>query len=836
MNLQSLDVTARGQSRRITFAKAVTIMSAPNGSGKSTALACLEFAMKGTVTVDGKPRKKEGDIFAHLSAGGEPVAVNAVFDCATIARGLTGTDTGAKQALHFSGCQPSTKIDVAQGAIIATLGDLARVDVADLLSKGPTDRRAAVLGLCRQFARPWTLAELREAFTKAGGGETFVFKPDAALGLLASLERDAAAAKQTVLDADKQVKALQQAIDRMAEHAADNAEPGDPEAMATRIRDIGTEIERLSGEVASIDAANQSASTIARRLDELAQLPPVERAQADLGKAREAYAGLLAEKAVLSPPRAPVEPVEIADLRRQVEEQEAILSRAGFEAEQARKRADALKHLIAHADGADCPTCRRPMDESAIEALELAMSAEDGAARGAVFRMENAGPVVECLRADLQDMLQTHVEATEDYSVARTGHSLKVAYYVAAEAEKRRLITEAEALLARCQSAGAERADLHDRRAKLATGDTDMLRNQISGATKERADLTERRDRVIQDAARQQAYREQIANRDELKESIPSLKAAAAAWKQVVNEVAESAIAPFVEACNAGLPDGWTMSFDVATADFAVTRRDVFMELRPGDGAYHAIGPLSVPFSALSGGEKVMAVAAMAVALAKCAGNPWKAVILDACEQIMGADWQDPAYPDGLFAAFVQRLASAAEAGLIDQVIMATSRRLAGREGAAIRGVAQVVEMGVVLQSSSISAPDAEECADDPPEPAPLQTSSQSSSPDDSLPWSAPSDFAEAEAIAARAEMVAEKPRAKAIREALKSASAEACRLLYESLVGTETRSTGVTVKRVVNERFQESGERLDVILGWIESAKAAHPPKARAVGEEAVA
>lgn len=714
MKLNTITIQARGRKRRIAFTEPVTIFSGPNGAGKSTVLTGVELALAGTVTVDGKARKLPGDVFAHMSSG-PAVAVFASYDCGEVSRTITRTAKGATQDLTFSG-SPGEGKDGCQAAIAEQIGDLARVNVADLFSKGATDRRASVLRLCRNLAKPWSMADLKASFDAAAQQATgydqdaapvFAFTPDRDLGLLGSCEAHAAAAADAVKETTARIKSLQQAIDRMAEQTAEGASAGDSDAMAARIAELSAEIERLTAEASSIDGGNRTADVLQRRLDELAALPTVEHATAQLAAAREQLATAEAVLAGIAKPVLPVEPADLVELRREIAEQQKIIDKAVAASDAAAERAEeiraALRRMDAHS-GAECVTCLRPMDESARAALDAAVQSFLSAAAAATASGDAAIEVRDCLAIDLADLETGHRVALANYDAARAKHSRDVAQAEAAIPNARRAVSDAEAVLRRAQTADAERADLREQLGKIATGDADMLRVQIAGAVQERADLQRRRDAVLANEATQTAYRTHIADRDEATAKLAALKVAAEAWKQVVNEVAESAVRPFLDACNAALPTGWSMDFDPATADFRVGRGDLW-----------------VAFTALSGGERVMATAAMAVALANIAGNKWRAVILDDCDRIMGDQWADPAYPAGLFAEFVGRLAAAARGGLVDQVLMATSRRIQGAELDAIEatGAVQVVEFVEFAGMPPAPTPPAPEPTNDEPDAAP---------------------------------------------------------------------------------------------------------------------
>lgn len=699
MKLQSITVNARNRSRRIDMpaAQPITVISGPNGAGKSTVLVGLQLALAGAVTVDGKARKQPGDIFDHLSTGA-PVGVYATFDCGQITRSLTRKGDGStSQDLTFSGA-PGAKLAGCQTAIAEQIGDLARVDVSDLLSKGATDRRAAVLRLCRSLAKPWSMAELKESFDAAAQQATgydedaapvFEFTADRELGLLGSCEARAATAADAVKEANARIKSLQQAIDRMAEQTAASATAGDSDAMARRIAELNAEIERLGSDVAAIDGGNRSAEIIQRRLDELAALPAAEAAQAHVDAARAALAAAQAAHDGLAVPVAPVESPEIAELKRHIAEQQKIIDKAVAESDAAANRAEeiraALRRMDEHTE-VECITCLRPMDGSVRLVLESAARQFERAAAAATAAGDAAIEIRDCLDIDLVDLENAHVKAMAAYVDATISHRNAERDIELNMVGLRHDEATANLTLKRAQTADTDRAELRAQLASIVTGDADMLRMQIQGAVQERADLQQRRDAVLANDATQAAYRTHIADRDEIVESLPALKVAAEAWRQLVNEVAESAVRPFLDACNAALPGGWSMSFDPATADFTVGRGDLW-----------------VPFSALSGGERVMATAAMAVALANTAGNKWRAVILDDCDRIMGDQWADPAYPTGLFAEFVGRLAAACRLGLVDQVLMATSRRITGAELDAIKatGAVQIVELtGAPAQST----------------------------------------------------------------------------------------------------------------------------------------
>jgi DNA repair exonuclease SbcCD ATPase subunit len=280
VKLNALTIQARGRKRRIAFTAPVTIISGPNGAGKSTVLTSVELALAGTVTIDGKARRLPGDVFAHMSSG-PAVAVFASYDCGEVSRTITRTAKGATQDLTFSG-SPGEGKDGCQAAIAEQIGDLARVNVADLISKGATDRRASVLRLCRNLAKPWSMADLKASFDAAAQQATgydhdaapvFEFKVDRDLGLLGSCEAHATVAADAVKETTARIKSLQQAIDRMAEQTAEGASAGDSDAMAARIAELSAEIERLTAEASSIDGGNRTADVLQRRLDEWASVP-----------------------------------------------------------------------------------------------------------------------------------------------------------------------------------------------------------------------------------------------------------------------------------------------------------------------------------------------------------------------------------------------------------------------------------------------------------------------------------------------------------------------------------------------------------------------------------
>lgn len=771
-----------------------------HNSGKSTVLSGVELALAGTVTVDGKARKLPGDVFAHMSSG-PAVAVFASYDCGEVSRTITRTAKGATQDLTFSG-SPGAKIDGCQAAITEQIGDLARVNVSDLISKGATDRRASVLRLCRNLAKPWSMADLKASFDAAAQQATgydqdaapvFAFTPDRDLGLLGSCEAHATAAADAVKETTARIKSLQQAIDRMAEQTAEGASAGDSDAMAARIADLSAEIERLTAEASNIDGGNRTADVLQRRLDELAALPTVEHATAQLAAAREQLAAAEAVLAGIAKPVLPVEPADLVELRREIAEQQKIIDKAVAASDAAAERAEeiraALRRMDAHA-GTECITCLRPMDETARAALDAAVQSFLSAAAAATASGDAAIEVRDCLAIDLADLETGHKAALAAYDAARAKHSRDVAQAEAAIPNARRAVPDAEAVLRRAQTADAERADLREQLSKIATGDADMLRVQIAGAVQERTDLQRRRDAVLANEATQTAYRTHIADRDEATAKLAALKIAAEAWKQVVNEVAESAVRPFLDACNAALPIGWSMDFDSATADFRVGRGDLW-----------------VAFTALSGGERVMATAAMAVALANTAGNKWRAVILDDCDRIMGDQWADPAYPAGLFAEFVCRLADACRRGLVDQVLMATSRRIQGAELDAVEatGAVQVVEF---IEFAGVPP------APTPP-PAPEPTNDEPDAPPGEKP---PTDEQRVKRALAR------------------GVSADAMSYLLETVCGRpRPHPTAQTMKRVLGDALVAMlpARGIDAIERQIVLASTHHPVKVKTSGEQ---
>ena len=800
MKLNTLTIQARGRKRRIAFTEPVTIFSGPNGAGKSTVLTGVELALAGTVTVDGKARKLPGDVFAHMSSG-PAVAVFASYDCGEVSRTISRTAKGATQDLTFSG-SPGAKIDGCQAAIAEQIGDLARVNVADLFSKGATDRRASVLRMCRSLAKPWSMAELNASFDAAAQQATgydqdaapmFAFTPDRDLGLLGSCEAHASAVSDAVKETTARIKSLQQAIDRMAEQTAEGASAGDSDAMAARIAELSAEIERLTAEASSIDGGNRTADVLQRRLDELAALPTVEAAQAQLAAAHEQLATAEAVLAGIAKPVMPVEPADLVELRREIAEQQKIIDKAVAASDAAAERAEeiraALRRMDAHT-GTECITCLRPMDETARAALDAAVQSFLSAAAAATASGDAATEVRDCLAIDLADLETGHRVALANYDAARAKHSRDVAQAEAAIPNARRIVSDAEAVLRRAQTADAERADLREQLGKIATGDADMLRVQIAGSVQERTDLQRRRDAVLANEATQAAYRTHIADRDEATAKLAALKVAAEAWKQVVNEVAESAVRPFLDACNAALPNGWAMDFDPATADFRVGR-----------------GNLWVAFTALSGGERVMATAAMAVALANTAGNKWRAVILDDCDRIMGDQWADPAYPAGLFAEFVCRLADACRRGLVDQVLMATSRRIQGAELDAIEATGAVQLVEFIEFAGVPPAPT--------PQPAPEPTNDE---PDASPAEKPPTDEQRVKRALAR------------------GVSADAMSYLLETVCGRpRPHPTAQTMKRVLGDALVAMlpARGIDAIERQIVLAAQHHPVKVKTSGEQ---
>lgn len=796
MKLNTLTIQARGRKRRIAFTAPVTIFSGPNGAGKSTVLTGVELALAGTVTVDGKARKLPGDVFAHMSSG-PAVAVFASYDCGEVSRTITRTAKGATQDLTFSG-SPGEGKDGCQAAIAEQIGDLARVNVADLFSKGATDRRASVLRLCRNLAKPWSMADLKTSFDAAAQQATgydqdaapvFAFTPDRDLGLLGSCEAHATAAADAVKETTARIKSLQQAIDRMAEQTAEGASAGDSDAMAARIAELSAEIERLTAEASSIDGGNLTADVLQRRLDELAALPTVEHATEQLAAAREQLAAAEAVLAGIAKPVLPVEPADLVELRREIAEQQKIIDKAVAASDAAAERAEeiraALRRMDAHS-GAECITCLRPMDETARAALDAAVQSFLSAAVAATASGDAAIEVRDCLAIDLADLETGHRVALANYDAARAKHSRDVAQAEAAIPNARRAVSDAEAVLRRAQTADAERADLREQLGKIATGDADMLRVQIAGAVQERTDLQRRRDAVLANEATQTAYRTHVADRDEATAKLAALKVAAEAWKQVVNEVAESAVRPFLDACNAALPSGWAMEFDPATADFRVGRGDLW-----------------VAFTALSGGERVMATAAMAVALANTAGNKWRAVILDDCDRIMGDQWADPAYPAGLFAEFVGRLAAAARGGLVDQVLMATSRRIQG------------AELKTIIATDAVQVVEFTDGPASTPPPAPEPTNDEPDAPPGEKP-------------------LTDEQRVK--RALARGVSADAMSYLLETVCGRpRPHPTAQTMKRVLGDALVAMlpTRGIDAIERQIVLAAQHHPVKVKTSGEQ---
>lgn len=723
MILQSIRTAARGHNTTLAFEAPITILAGPTGAGKTTVLNCVQMALTGAITADGKTRSKPGDVFDLLSATGEPVSAELDFGSAapSIERVIAIDPKGAcSQALITAGVKASKVSDVEK-MIAERIGDLARVDVAGLIGKDPAKRRAEILQACRASATPVTMPEIKEAFgravaeaVKAAGdaleklitseaspekidearefaeaaSPDFDFQVDATKGLIGSAEARRDAAKEALAAATAEIKRCQQAIDTYVAQANEQSEAGDIEAIKARIAELDAEISKVAEDIGAASGAQGTRDGIQRRLNELVEAGTVEDAQAAVEKATADFAAAKAARSAL-PPKIVGEwsPAPgLTSLREQAAAQRQVVNDMGSKVASGKAvlaRLDAS--LRAVGQGGCCPTCSRPMDESARGAVQAEVDKATAELRTAEANRDDEAETLECIEADLQT-----AQAQDDANRHKARDGVAALFDSHRDADLRMTaaataMAEAEKRLARAQTAVKEREDMRRRADAIPVTDVTLLQTQRSAAEAQRADLKVRADAIAADEARQQMYRQSVVRRDDLQKQIPTLKLAVKAYTAVADYVGQRAVEPLVSAVDAALPEGWTFELNVADASFAIRRGEVLTQ-----------------WAGLSGGERAMALAALAGGMAGVGGNKWRAVLIDGAEAIAGAGWRTE-YEGGLFGAFVEGLARAVKAGKIDQAIITTNRPPVGAEAEAIQRAGAVVRwMGELAEAQPV--------------------------------------------------------------------------------------------------------------------------------------
>ena len=724
MILQSIRTAARGHNTRLVFEAPITILAGPTGAGKTTVLNCVQMALTGAITADGKTRSKPGDVFDLLSATGEPVSAELDFGNAapSIERVIAIDPKGAcSQTLITAGVKASKVSDVEK-MISERIGDLARVDVAGLIGKDPAKRRAEILQACRASATPVTMPEIKEAFGRAvaeavkaardaleklitseaspekideareiaeASPPDFDFQVDATKGLIGSAEARRDAAKEALAAATAEIKRCQQAVDTYVAQANEQSEAGDIEAIKARIAELDAEISKVAEDIGAASGAQGTRDGIQRRLNELVEAGTVGEAEAAVDAASIIYAAAQKDLTALAAPTQPAS-AQIteahASLIEQVRAQRQVVADLATKVSGSNAVLDRLMvSLQAIGQGGCCPTCSRPMDESARSAVQAEMVKATAIRDAAKRDHDDEAETLECIEADLAAAEHAHIaarSAAEIASATAAGRAREARQTVEVAAQN---LNAAEKRLARAQAAVTEREDLRRRADAIPVTDVTLLQAQRSAAEAQRADLKVRADAIAADEARQQMYRQTVVRRDDLQRQIPTLKLAVKAYTAVADYVGQRAVEPLVSAVDAALPEGWAFELNVADASFAIRRGEVLTQ-----------------WAGLSGGERAMALAALAGGMAGVGGNKWRAVLIDGAEAIAGAGWRTE-YEGGLFGAFVEGLARAVKAGKIDQAIITTNRPPVGAEADAIQRAGAVVRwMGELAEAQPV--------------------------------------------------------------------------------------------------------------------------------------
>ena len=677
MKATTIRTNARGLQLNVsTDMSPVVVLTGPNGSGKTTVLQSLAFALAGGIPVGTRVVSRLQDVYGQLGTGDSNVRSQIVFDDGTsVDRMLAArpNGNGLKLSTRLSSSLESGSVRDVQAAIADHVGNPVKLDVGALLALAPKKRRERIIELCADSV--WTEDTLRQrlvdqaATTEVeGAGEAAVAYLDTVEDLLLDATKDAAdEAREAVTNCERRLRELQAAINRLSADSAAHAQKGHG-----TIDEVDAEIARLNGEVGSLEREMGEAQTIAQRreqitreIETLRQLN-VEPVEVFEGRVREATQRLAAAGSNLAelrdnPIQAYEEHPDLLDLRSRLSAMQVARDQAAAGHAHANRLADAARGIARNITaGSTCPTCRQAVgsdhanmlnghaEELMVEAQQFAIS---------LAKRNKALSSVSQDLDELQRIEQRRKDRLGEKHANRAAQMRLFEQQLAPGGFLERDVAQSEHDLAERKRSGDRITMLRASAAELVPVDISTLRASLDGAKQQRAEATERR-KIIADAAQRHAQRNRlVAERDEEQGKQDLLKAVASTQAAVLAEMAEAATGPFVNTVNALAPEGWTLSIDAADAAFNVSRAD---------------RPQAVPLTAMSNGEQALYFGAFGAALAQVSGSPWRCVIADSADA-MSADCV-PGAEHGVLVQFIRGLHRAVEHGVIHQAFVATAR------------------------------------------------------------------------------------------------------------------------------------------------------------------
>ena len=590
--LQRLNYDLKGQQRCVDLAP-VLLVTGPNGSGKSTLLLAISAGLWGLAQSPTDPvRPYIGPERSGLT--------ELTFDVGTIRRDLS-------QGSQAKDAQRATlEAERIAGA------HLVRWDLADFATVSDTNREKLLRGICGNIQA--TSLKLPES---------------PLLGQLLRVER---------LEQDAGVwleRALKWTADRFTEYnaalktATEGAkaagEAAEKEAPPGTLSGAKEELERLQGEVAVLKAQQQTAQRDAAH---------VRATETRRQQAAERHAAVEAERDQLAVQLQQPAP-DVAGLKAALEAADAAYQAAvqrNRAAQNAASQGDAPHKVLAKLESAKAGL------EGQIAALEgqaavhcahcgaadpLAIGAQIAALRGRLFGVE----------VDVEDAQAEALFA--DRAAQRRMEAYEAAS--AAELKAREAYDAAAALTAQRGHIEARRAALDAELARLAKEMEEAIATapsifdaeaQLHGLEEQLVQAMAAHDAHIRCAERGKAYQEALVKRTKAEADFAAVKALKAALQELQADVAARAWGPLQTAANEllqAMGSPLRAAFKSA-ADFGATdnRRD---------GGYAS-------FWALSDAERATVGAALALAMVRLSGAPWKGLVVDGLEK-MDSDAQN---------------------------------------------------------------------------------------------------------------------------------------------------------------------------------------------------
>ena len=649
MKIARIEGQARGLRISWDLAAPVQVLVGPTGAGKTTATTIALWAIEGTLRTGSKPVARPAEIFAALSAGGELVQATVVLDHEgrqlTISRRLSQTGDAISHEVECSACAGAGSRAV-QAKIDEIVGRVSVTDVGAWLALGPSAARQQLLDACATAAPPWDTARVEDALRDAIGAEHATWSSDVAPPMPSVVLRLAGSITPSVGEDWYGALVRQASVTHRAS------------------LDCAAELRRQRDRLASLEAAVGDGagdpSDLRRRRD--AAQAQAEQLQRQIGQAEgqeRERARLQTEIAGLPEGPAPERPAgHEPDLRldymrtavdraqRQLVEARSAAGTASAEHEQALAAVGAL----AARQASHCPTCLQAVGPAAAQALSGALEQLRVKAEALSAEASEADDDLAMLQADLRRALD-------------------------ADERRRQEAADAQAAWAREQRRAEHRRDLVARLGGLPDPvDLVALRVELDRARSEAQRLGQQLEQALaaDERDRQAALAE--AETAKLEAQAAALSVADRAWQRVLRQFGATAVAPFCRVVGDLLPPGWQVSADLE-------RMALWVE-RPGR-------PRAL-VERLSRGETVLWHAAAAAALAKMSGARLRLVLADHAEAL--------SEDDGVLVRGVLALASAARAGVLDQVLVCTGRlsapeaqALAEHDQVAVRPVAEVV-------------------------------------------------------------------------------------------------------------------------------------------------